>query len=310
VGFIPDKTKADLHFVKYSLDLMRKSFLSVSRGATQDNLSLDKLLSFPIATPDVNLQKHIGEILSTYDELAENCRRRVQVLESMARMLFHEWFVRFNFPGHDNLAFIDSSLGPIPAGWEVRKVVEFVDFIRGTEPGSDTYSNEPGSDRIQFLRVGDLSKRDSDIFIPVELADGRILSPTDIAITLDGSVGLVQFGLSGAYSTGIRKVVVRDKSRLGWSFSYLLLSSKYVRATIQAHAKGATIKHASSALPVLEFVSPPVVLMERFEDLAAPLLKQILSLQDIIRNAHRTRDILLPRLMSGQMNGRVLLESK
>jgi type I restriction enzyme S subunit len=54
VGFIPDKTKADIRFVKYSLDLMRHRFLSVSRGATQDNLSLDKLLSFPIVAPDVD----------------------------------------------------------------------------------------------------------------------------------------------------------------------------------------------------------------------------------------------------------------
>ena len=73
VGFIPDKTKADLYFVKYSLDLMRHRFLSVSRGATQDNLSLDKLLSFPILAPDADEQRRVGAILSAYDDLIENC---------------------------------------------------------------------------------------------------------------------------------------------------------------------------------------------------------------------------------------------
>ncbi|HMJ63732.1 MAG TPA: restriction endonuclease subunit S, partial [Candidatus Binatia bacterium] len=72
VGFIPDKSKSDLHFVKYSLDLMKHRFLAVSRGATQDNLGLDKLLSFPILAPDVDEQRRLGGILSAYDELIEN----------------------------------------------------------------------------------------------------------------------------------------------------------------------------------------------------------------------------------------------
>ena len=85
VGFIPDKSKSDLHFVKYALDLMRHRFLSVSRGATQDNLSLDKLLSFPILIPDVHEQRRIGAILSAYDEMMENSQRRIWILEAMAR---------------------------------------------------------------------------------------------------------------------------------------------------------------------------------------------------------------------------------
>ncbi len=99
VGFVPDQTKSDIHFVKYSLDMMRQRFLAVSRGATQDNLSLDKLLSFPIPTPDVEEQRRIGTILSAYDELIENSRRRIRVLEAMARTLYREWFVSEGLPG-------------------------------------------------------------------------------------------------------------------------------------------------------------------------------------------------------------------
>ncbi len=90
VGFIADNDKSDLHFVKYSLDLMRHRFLSVSRGATQDNLSLDKLLSFPIFAPEVQEQRRIGCVLSAYDELIQNSQRRIKILESMARALYRE----------------------------------------------------------------------------------------------------------------------------------------------------------------------------------------------------------------------------
>src|SRR5206468_2087289 len=133
VGFIPDKSKSDLHFVKYSLDLMRHRFLSVSRGATQDNLSLDKLLSFPIPAPDVDEQRRIGAILSAYDELMENSQRRIRLLEAMARALYREWFVHFRFPGHEKTKFVPSTAGrgiqgegvqrsDIPQGWEVKKL--------------------------------------------------------------------------------------------------------------------------------------------------------------------------------------------
>jgi type I restriction enzyme S subunit len=119
VGFIPDEKKADLHFVKYSLDLMKHKFLAMSRGATQDNLSLDKLLSFPILTPSLQDQRRIAGVLSAYDDLIENNQRRIKILEEMARSLYREWFVNFRFPGHEKVPLVDSPLGPIPKGWEV-----------------------------------------------------------------------------------------------------------------------------------------------------------------------------------------------
>lgn len=153
IGFIPDKSKADLHFVKYSLDLMRHRFLAVSRGATQDNLSLDKLLSFPISAPCVDHQPRIGAILSAYDDLMDNNRRRIGILEEMARALYREWFVHFRYPGHEKLRRVDSTLGPIPQGWEVKKLAEFV----GTKYGYTESTNaEPAGPK--YLRGMDINK--------------------------------------------------------------------------------------------------------------------------------------------------------
>ncbi len=98
VGFISDEKQSDLHFVKYSLDLLKDKYRAITRGATQDNLSLDKLLSFPIPTPPLPVQRRIAGILSAYDELMENNRRRIRLLEAMARALYREWFVRQKHP--------------------------------------------------------------------------------------------------------------------------------------------------------------------------------------------------------------------
>lgn len=299
IAFIPDEKKADLHFIKYSLDAMKNRFLAVTRGATQDNLSLDKLLKFPIATPPLSVQRTIAGILKSFDDLAENCRARIAALESMARAVYREWFVDFRYPGYEEDGLIASSLGKIPSKWEVRKVAEFADFVRGCEPGSEAYLQEPAVGYTRFFRVGDLSKRSSTTYVPNENAVEHLLTSRDIAITMDGSVGVVRVGLEGAYSSGIRKVVVRNTERLGWSFAYHLLLSQPIQATIHAHAKGATIKHAGSAVGAMTFAAPPPNVVSRFEDIAGPILQQVQNLQALVQRLRDTRDLLLPRLVSG-----------
>ena len=150
VGFIPDSLKADLCFVKYSLDLMRNRFLAVSCGATQDNLSLDKLLLFPIVTPGIDAQRRIGGILSAYDNLIENNTRRIKILEEMAQALYREWFVHFRFPGHEKVKMVASPIGRVPKGW-LGRYPDYVDFLEG--PGLRNWQYRPQG--IPFLNIRD-----------------------------------------------------------------------------------------------------------------------------------------------------------
>jgi len=114
VGFIADPEKSDVRFVKYYIDTIKLQMQSVSRGTTQDNLSLDKLLTFDFRVPPPPMQRRIASILSAYDELIENNQRRIRILEAMACALYREWFVHFRFPGHEKVPRISSSFGPIP----------------------------------------------------------------------------------------------------------------------------------------------------------------------------------------------------
>ena len=131
VGFIAYPDKANVYFVKYYLDTIKQQLKNVSRGATQDNLSLDKLFSFDILTPSLSTQRKIAAILSAYDDLIENNTRRITILEEMAQALYREWFVHFRFPGHEKNGMVESALGMIPEGWEVVKLGDALTLQRG-----------------------------------------------------------------------------------------------------------------------------------------------------------------------------------
>ena len=122
VGFIANPEKADVQFVKYYIDTIKLHMQNVSKGTTQDNLSLDKLLTFEFLTPPPQIQRKIATILSAYDDLIENNTQRIKILEEMARSLYREWFVHFRFPGREQVKMVDSELGLIPEGWDATTV--------------------------------------------------------------------------------------------------------------------------------------------------------------------------------------------
>jgi type I restriction enzyme S subunit len=113
IGFIPDTDKADVRFVKYFFDTIQQSMQMVSQGATQDNLSQEKLLGFGIVCPPIEMQRKIADILYSYDDLIATNQRRIQLLEEAARRLYREWFVQLRFPGHEQVKVVDG----VPEGW-------------------------------------------------------------------------------------------------------------------------------------------------------------------------------------------------
>lgn len=126
IGFVADPEKSDTKFIKYQFDaLLKKRMRTVSQGAAQDNLSQAKLLSFEFPAPDVLEQKRIASVLSAYDDLIENNRRRIALLEEAARLLYREWFVHLRFPGHEHSKIVDG----LPVGWEIKKVGDLLERV-------------------------------------------------------------------------------------------------------------------------------------------------------------------------------------
>ncbi len=292
-----DPTKAKPLFVYYWLSSkkMVRWLESMNNGGAVPLLNLGIVRKAPIPCPPIKIQQRICDILSAYDDLIENNRRRIQLLEQAARLLYKEWFVHLRFPGHEHVAITNG----VPDGWKKEKVCAHVDFVRGVEPGSKNYMQVSDEGLVPFLRVGDFGNRLSNIFIDATFAEGNMLKPQDVAITMDGTPGLVGFGMTGAFSSGIRKVVPKDNCGIGWSFIYTLLKSESIQATVARFAKGTTILHASSSIDHMVFLQSHQGILDVFEDVAGSLLRQVLLLEQQNRKLVKARDLLLPRLMSG-----------
>jgi type I restriction enzyme S subunit len=284
VGFVADPHKADVRFVKYYMEILKLRMQNVSHGATQDNLSLDKLLSFNFLVPPLPIQRRIAGILSAYDELIENSQRRIKILESMARALYREWFVHFRFPGHESVPRVPSPLGEIPQGWEVGRL----DAVLVLQRGFDL----PRSKRVE----GE---------VPIYAATGVIDFHNEAKVKAPGVVT----GRSGTIGDVI--YVQEDFWPLNtalWAkefpkseplFAYYFLSSIDLK---QFNAGAAVPTLNRNDIHGLDALIPPRYLQRKFQDVAGAMLKQARTLGLRIENLRRTRDLLLPRLLSGQID--------
>jgi type I restriction enzyme S subunit len=314
IGFVADPKKADVHFIKYYMEILKLRMQSISRGTTQDNLSMDKLLSFDFLVPPLPLQQRIAGILSPYDELIENSQRRIKILESTATALYREWFVHFRFPGHENHPRIASPLGEIPQGWEVKKLGEVANNFRGRSYRSVDLADEGGLpflnlkclDRDGGFRRSGLKRytgdfKDSHVAKKGDIVMGvtdmtqerRIVARAALVPTLDSEFGIFSMDL----------VRIEPKPEVPKTFLYSFLRYSSFADEVKQHANGANVLHLSpDRIIAFRFSVPPADLMCRFAGFVAPVLEEIDTLANKIDNLRRTRDLLLPRLLSGQIN--------
>jgi len=280
IGFVPDKNEADVKFVKYNLECWKVHLKSISEGTARENLSLEKLLSIRIPTPPLPTQRKLATILTAYDDLIENNLKRKKLLEEK---LMLEYSI-----------LEDESQNAIEQNFS-----DFVHFIKGIEPGSGNYLSEKSEGTIPFLRVGDLSKRESDIFIEKSNSKGIICHPNDVLISMDGTIGIVKYGNYGCYSSGIRKAVSNGILNNAYIFCYL--TSKRIQGVIYTHSKGSTIQHASSSINHFKIRLPKESSLKGFMEMADTLYSLMINLLKQNTKLREARDILLPRLMSGEI---------
>jgi type I restriction enzyme S subunit len=218
IGFIADESKSDARFIKYKLDTIKRHYQQVSQGAAQDNLSLEKLLSFKLRVPDADAQREIAEVLSAYDELMENNRRRMELLEESARLLYGEWFVRLHFPGHEHARCANG----IPQGWERVPTPEAVE-INPTTKLSD-------EEEHWYVEMADLPT-DSMVIQNAIKRDGRSGSKFRNGDTLlaritpcleNGKTGFVNFMADGEAGRGSTEFIVLRSKRVTPEFVYCL----------------------------------------------------------------------------------------
>ena len=294
----PNEDKILPVFLYYWLksDFFQQSIHQIKSGVAQSFLSLGMIKSLPVNYfESLQTQKRIADILSAYDDLIENNLKRIKLLEQAAQNIYKEWFVNLRFPGHENTP-INQEVG-LPKGWEKVLAKEYFDFKRGIEVGSKNYVKEESENTIPFIRVGSIGSRDTDIFTDISLVKEKILKLSDVVVSMDGSIGIVGYGLVGAYSTGLRKVAAKS-DKYGDGFIFCLLKSENIQNIIRAYAKGSTILHASSSIEHMSFNNAPSEIANQFNSIIEPMYNQMLNLNKLNQKLKSARDILLPRLMN------------
>ena len=135
MGFIPFDGVSNVKFIKYAFDLLQRDFKQISQGTAQDNLSWQKLETIKFPAPDIEVQNKIVQILGSYDDLIENYRKQINLLEEAAQRLYKEWFVDLRFPGYEDCKIVDG----VPEGWTVKPIGDvFITVLGGTPSRSNS----------------------------------------------------------------------------------------------------------------------------------------------------------------------------
>lgn len=280
IGFIPDEGKADARFVKYLFDAtVQRRVQQFTQGAAQDNLSQEKLLSIEFSVPGVEDQKRIADVLSPYDHWIENNRRRMALLEEAARQLYREWFVRLHFPGHEHTCI---NAG-VPAGWERKNLGQMLTLKRGYDL--------PESRRAE----GD---------VPIVSSSGitgfhnekKAVAP-GVVTGRYGTIGEVFFVQQDYWPLNTALYVSDFKGNPPAFVAYLL---KHAIGGTQSD-KAAVPGVNRNVLHRLTVLSPTKRLIDQFAEFAHLTYQQIHALETTNQKLRAARDLLLPRLMSGEI---------
>lgn len=304
VGFTPKPGVADAVFVKYALDHAKQRFAGISRGATQDNLSLEKMLSQRLPVPPFALQCRIASILGAYDDLIEMNRRRIVLLEEMARRLFEEWFVHFRFPGHESVPLASLGEARLPQGWRSGAASDLVNF--------DPSTRLPRTGRKPFIPMASLNTSTSiiDGIEEREAGSGAKFQNGDTLFARitpcleNGKTGLVRDLPGDGVGFGSTEFIVMRGAYAGPAFTYCLARYDPFRAHAQGSMSGATGRQRArtESVRLFELAVPPRDLLDLFEATAWPMLELVGRLGVANRHLAASRDLLLPRLISGELS--------
>lgn len=244
-------------------------------GASVPTLNRNVLNTLEIEIPDITTQQKIASILSAYDDLIENNRRRIALLEEAARLLYREWFVHFRFPGHEHTRFIDG----LPEGWERVKLGDTGYLNYGKALKADTRVPGPypvfGSSGV----VGTHNK--------------ALVEGPGIIVGRKGNVGSVYYSEQSFYP--IDTVYFINRGQTDYYLYNALKNISFINTDVAVPGLNRDYAHSR------ELVEPSKVIKNEFIIQVTPIYKQIFGLKRYIEQLKQTRDLLIPRLMNGEL---------
>ena len=289
-----DPKKADPCYLYYyfsSREAVQK-ILNQNSSSGVPHINLTSLRNFLVPQVPLHEQRKIAEILSAYDDLIENNRRRIALLEEAARLLYREWFVHLRFPGYEHIKVIDG----LPEGWVRRTLVELAEVVMGQSPKSQFY-NDAGEGLPFHQGVTDYGFR----FVSHRIystAVTKIAEAGDILVSVRAPVGRINI-TRDKIVLGRGLAAIRSRTEHQSLLFYALKNHFYAEDII-----GTGAIYAATNKKELEgqiFLDPPALLLREFEDQVSTIDLQITCLESQNQKLTQARDLLLPRLMNGEI---------
>jgi len=274
---------------------------SLFTGSTIKHLPREKLALVEVPVPPHSIQDQIASVLSTYDDLIENNRRRIQLLEQSARLLYKEWFVHLRFPGHEHTKIIDG----IPEGWEKKYVPDLID-INPTEKVQKGMA-------IRYVPMAGLSTTGMTVDLSesemrttstsVRYRNGDVLLARITPCLENGKTGFVNFLAADEVACGSTEFIVLRGRLVSPYFTYCLARTHTFRETAIKSMIGSSGRQRVQPACFDEFAVglPKKFIREQFDNTVSPLFQQIAILVRQADQLAKARDLLLPKLMNGEV---------
>lgn len=298
---IPKNREHDPDFVYYLCTTLKDALVNFAGGAATPIVNKSVFSSIKVLVPDYDEQKKIAAILSAYDDLIENNRRRIALLEKMAEEIYREWFVRMRFPGHEQAKFEKG----VPEGWSVQKVGEVFNTSSGGTPSRENAANYDGS--ICWAKTGELKAAfvlDTEERITdkgLENSSAKVYPKHTVVIAMYCAMPDISIlGVDSATNQACCAFFPKH-DYFHYTYSYLLI--KFAQVHMIAFAHGAAQQNLSQELiKGFPLLVPSRELIVTFSKMAKPIYEQIESLMRTVETLKKTRDQLLPRLISGKLD--------
>lgn len=302
---IKEGVELDRRFLYYAMlsDTSRSQIRATATGATVRHTAPERIYRVRLGVPPLALQQVLGDVLGSLDDLIENNRRRVAVLEEMARTIYREWFVKFRYPGHEDVPLVDSTLGPIPEGWEVRPLAAIAKV--------NQTSRKPRPDEVfRYLDIAALAEREVGELDTVEGVDApgrarRVLKPGDTVwatvrpnrrahalVVAPGEDWIASTGLAVLSPTTVSSAFLFEATSTT-TFSDWLIG----RATGSAYPAVRAVDFEEATVAV-----PNASIDAAFAEKVAPMHELSWKLRAECSALAGLRDLLLPKLVTGQID--------
>ena len=299
-SIVVDEALHDPKYVFYALRQIAPDVKGLAGGAATPIISKSSFSDISIRVPPLWQQRRIAFILSTYDDLIENNTRRIAILGEMARRIYEEWFVRFRFPGHEAVRMVESELGLVPEGWELTSlgaVAENHDRFRRPLSKMEREDFKGPYPYYGAAKIFD--------YVREYLFDGQflLLAEDGSVETPDGNPVLQL--TDGKFWANNHTHILRGTQRASTEFLYLRLERQPIRGYVTGAAQPKLTQSAINRIPL---ALPPCDVLRDFNALVQPIFQLRATLLRATSNLRTTRDLLLPKLISGELDVSALPE--